>query len=360
MDAFARRGVVRTSAIPDDAMRWAAVIARDAAADGTFWYGVLTTGVYCHPSCPSRAARREHVSFHASPAAAEAAGFRACRRCRADEPPPAERRAKLVERACRLLADDDAPGIDAVASSLGIGRRSLQRDFRALTGLTPKAWQLAARRNRLGDTVRANARITDAALDGGYGSATRFHSDARERLGMRPSAARARGAGETIRHAIADTSLGPLLVAWTDAGICAVAFGEDDAALHADLVARFGRATLVADIGDGGAMVQSVVDRVEGQDGVAAALPLDIRGTAFQERVWRALQAIPVGTTTSYAEVARAIDAPKSGRAVAQACGANPVAVLVPCHRVVRADGALSGYRWGVDRKAVLLERERR
>ena len=290
------------TAAPSADARLAAVLARDARADSAFVYGVTTTGVYCHPSCPSRAARPGHLRFFDGCADAERAGFRACLRCRADGPPPAARRTGLVERACRLLEADEPPTLDEVAARLDTSRRVLQRAFRETTGLSPKAWQLAARRARLDAVVRRNPRVTDAAFDGGYGSATRLHSDARERLGMTPSAARAGGAGCTIRHAGADTGLGRLLVAWTERGICAVAFGEDDAALGADLAARFPAATLVPDAGEGAALVQHVVDRIEGVPG--PELPLDIRGTAFQERVWRALQRSPVGTTASYAEVA--------------------------------------------------------
>ena len=344
---------------PDDVRR-AAVRVRDASADGAFVYGVATTGVYCHPSCPSRAARPEHLRFFDAAAEAERAGYRACRRCRADGPPPAALRAELATRACRLLESDEPLSIDDVAARLGATRRAVQRAVRESTGLSPKAWQLAARRGRLPEIVRGNPRITDAAFDGGYGSATRFHSDARERLGMTPSALRAGGAGETIRHALVDSSLGRLLVAWTNRGVCAVALGENDEALLADLAARFPAATLVTDAGeragDGVELVQHVVDRVEGVPG--PELLLDVRGTAFQEKVWRALRSIPVGTTASYAEVARSIDEPRASRAVARACGANPVAVLVPCHRVVRADGSPSGYRWGAERKLALLERE--
>lgn len=336
--------------------RLAAVLARDASADGTFVYAVTTTGVYCHPSCPSRAARPEHLRFHDSGAAAERAGYRPCRRCHADEPPPAVRRAALVERARRLLESEEPIGIEEVAARLGASRRTLQRAFRELTGLSPKAWQLAARRGRLDRIVHANPRITDAAFDGGYASESRLRGDARARLGMTPSELRSGGAGRTIRHAGADTALGRLLVAWTGRGVCAVAFGEDDAALGADLAARFPAATLVRDDAEGAALVRHVVDRIDGVPGPEVAL--DVRGTAFQEKVWRALRRIPVGTTASYAAVARGIDEPRASRAVARACGANPVAVLVPCHRVVRADGAVSGYRWGVERKVALLERE--
>ena len=355
----ARAPSAAAAACPEDVsedFRRAAVLARDASADGAFVYGVTTTGVYCHPSCPSRAARPERLRFFDASAEAERAGFRACLRCRADGPPPAARRAELATRACRLLESQESPSIDDVAARLGTTRRAVQRAVRETTGLSPKAWQLAARRGRLPAIVRDNPRITDAAFDGGYGSATRFHSDARERLGMTPSALRAGGAGQMIRYALAACSFGRLLVAWTDRGVCAVALGDGDAALADDLAARFPAATLAGDAGEGADLVRHVVDRVEGAPG--PELPLDVRGTAFQEKVWRALRAIPVGTTASYADVARSIDEPRASRAVARACGANPVAVLVPCHRVVRADGSPSGYRWGVDRKLALLERE--
>ena len=342
----------------DAAARRAAVAARDPAADGAFVYAVASTGVYCHPSCPSRAARADRLSFHDRPEDAERAGFRACLRCRAAEPPPAVRRAALVAAAARALDTDEAPSVERVAAELGVGRHALQRAFREAMGLSPKAWQLAARRARLADTVAGCARVTDAAFEGGYGSATRLHVDAAERLGMTPGELRAGGAGRTIRHALADTSLGRALVAWTDRGVCAIELGDADGPLLASLARRFPAATLVADTGEGRALVQHAVDRVDGAPG--PELPLDVRGTAFQEKVWRALQRIEVGTTASYAEVARTIGEPRGARAVARACGANPTAVVVPCHRVVRADGALSGYRWGVARKAALLEREAR
>jgi len=341
----------------DDAIRLQAVRTRDSTADGTFFYGVTTTGIYCYPSCPSRVAQAENMRFFDARADAKRAGFRPCRRCQADELPPAERRAELVVRACRLLESDEPHAIDDIAACLDTNRRFLQRAFREATGLTPKAWQLAARRGRLDAIVRDNSRITDAAFDGGYSSASRFHNDARERLGMTPSVLRAGGSGEKIRYAVTNSSLGRTIVAWTNRGICCIALGEDDKDLVNDLAARFSAAQLIADDGEGLVLVQQVIDRVEGIPS-AAELPLDIRGTAFQEKVWRALQQIPVGTTASYADVARVIDKPSASRAVAQACGANPLAVLVPCHRVVRADGTLSGYRWGVDKKAELLKRE--
>ena len=339
----------------DDA-RWAAVLARDEGADGAFVYAVTTTGVYCHPSCPSRAARREHVRLFDGAGAAERAGFRACLRCRADGPAPGARRAALARRALALLESEEAWTVAAVAARLGTDRRALGRAVREATGLSPKAWQLAARRARLDRVLTSNARITDAAFDGGYGSATRLHGDARERLGMTPSQRRAGGAGRLVRHAVAGCSLGRVLVAWTDRGVCAVALGDADETLVGELAARFPKAELVAHRGEGAALVRHVVDRVEGVPGPLPAL--DVRGTAFQERVWRALARVPVGTTASYAALAREIGAPGSSRAVARACAANPVAVLVPCHRVVRADGTPSGYRWGVKRKVALLERE--
>jgi len=342
----------------DETNRWQAVCVRDAAADGRFVYAVTSTGVFCHPSCASRQPRHDNVRFFDHAAEAVKAGFRACLRCRADQPPPAERHAAEVERACRLLIADDAPSVAAVATALGVGRHHLQRRFRTVTGLTPKAWQLAARRAGLLDTVQRNARLIDATLDGGYGSSSRFYTDTVDRLGMSPATLKRGAPGEIVRHALVDSSLGRVIVAWTGRGLCLIAFGEHDDELRDDLHRRFPRADHRDDDGEGHDLVQAVVQRIELPHG-AATLPLDIRGTLFQEATWQALQRIPVGRTASYAEVATAIDRPDAARAVAAACAANPLAVLVPCHRVVRADGALSGYRWGVQRKAALLKRER-
>jgi len=354
----------------DDTHRWQAVCTRDAAADGRFVYAVSSTGVFCHPSCASRRPRRDNVSYFDDAPAAVRAGFRACRRCLSDQPPPAQRHAAEVERAARLLLGSDAPSVTAVAAILGVGRHHLQRRFRAVTGLGPKAWQLAARRAGLLDTVQRSERLIDATLDGGYGSASRFYTDTVDRLGMPPATLRRGAPGEIVRHALADSPLGRVIVAWTGRGVCMIAFGENDAGLIEDLHRRFARADHRADDGkddsegggegggEGGALVQAVVQRIE-LPAAAAALSLDIRGTLFQEAVWQALQRIPVGATATYTQVAAAIGKPDAVRAVAGACAANPLALVVPCHRVLRADGSLSGYRWGVERKAALLERER-
>jgi len=338
--------------------QWQAVASRDASADGHFVYAVLSTGVFCHPSCPSRRPREDNVRYFDSAPAAVRAGFRACRRCLPDQPPPAQRDAALVERACRLLNAEHGPSVAEVATTLGVGRHRLQRCFQSVTGIGPKAWQLAARRAALLDTVQRNPRLTDATLDGGYGSSTRFYTDTGARLGMSPASLKRGAPGELVRHALVDSTLGRLIVAWTDRGLCLIAFGEDDPALQADLRQRFPRAEHRGDRGEGRALVQAVIARIE-LPHTTQALPMDIRGTLFQEATWQALQRIPVGRTASYAQIADAIDRPAAVRAVAGACAANPLAVLVPCHRVVRADGALSGYRWGVERKATLLARER-
>lgn len=340
-----------------DEVRWLAVCDRDPNADGHFVYGVITTGIYCHPSCGSRAPRRENVRFFDTAADARASGLRPCKRCRPDEAPPAERDRQLIELACRRLADEASPTVAAVAAELGVGRHWLQRRFVALTGVTPKAWQLSARRAALADTLERSQRVTDAAFQGGYRSTTRLYQDSAQRLGMTPQSLRRGAPGEVIRHALVDTAMGRTLIGWTDVGVCAIAFGETDAQLQEDLRRRFPKAEHRTDTGEGRDLVQRVIACIELPQ-AADALPLDIRGTLFQELTWQALQRIPVGTTASYAQVASSIGRPAAHRAVAAACAANPLAVVVPCHRVVRADGGLSGYRWGIARKRALLQRE--
>lgn len=348
----------------NDEQKWQAVQVRDAAMDGHFVYGVVSTGVFCHPSCPSRQALRENVRFFERADQAQEAGFRACQRCLSDELTPAGRRASLVEHACRLLDDDHSRSMSDVAEALGIGRQRLARVFRQTTGLTPKQWQLARRRENLIDQTLNAPRVTDAMFDAGYDSATRFYADARDRLGMSPTHLRAGAKGEVMRYALAPSVLGRLLVAWTDKGLCAVELSPqdvddaDDAWFESRLGARFSRAVITRDDQAGADLVSAVVSRIK-EPSEATGLTLDVRGTAFQQRVWSALMRIPVGETASYAEVADAIGSPRSHRAVATACAANPLAVVVPCHRVVRADGSLSGYRWGTDRKQALLIAER-
>ena len=337
--------------------RWAAVVARDAAADGAFVYSVASTGVFCKPSCASRRARPENVRFHADAAAALAAGFRACRRCRPDGATRSEEHAALVARACRRIEQDETlPTLEALARDAGLSPFHFHRVFKRVAGVTPKDYALAQRARRVRDGLPKAASVTAALHDAGYSSA-RFYSDAGDVLGMTPGQFRAGGEKQAIRFAIAQCSLGALLVAQGERGLCALLLGDDPETLLRDLQDRFPRATLSG----GDAVFDAVVARVVGfveAPGLGLDLPLDIRGTAFQQRVWKALRDIPAGHTASYAEIAARIGAPKSVRAVAQACAANSLAVAVPCHRVVKSDGSLSGYRWGIERKRALLERE--
>ena len=336
----------------------AAVAARDAGFDGRFVYAVRSTGVYCRPGCPSRAARPENLSFHAGPAEAEAAGFRPCRRCRPDASALSERQAQTITRACRLIeAAETPPSLDALAHASGLSPFHFHRIFKAVTGVTPAAYAQAHRAARAADSLAEGKSVTESIYAAGYGAPSRFYADGAERLGMSPSAYRKGGAGERIAFATGPCTLGLVLVAATERGICAILLGDDADALRSDLAARFPKADLTEGDADFAATVADVVCLVAAPGG-AFELPLDIGGTAFQQRVWQALRRIPAGTTATYAEIARAIGEPAAVRAVAMACGANALAVAIPCHRVVRSDGALSGYRWGTARKTALLTRE--
>lgn len=343
--------------------RWRAVVAREAAADGTFVFAVCTTGVYCRPSCGARRPRREHVRFFAEPAAARASGFRACRRCRPDAPwSDAAARTALVAAVCRWLDRAGAPlPLAELARRAGYSPFHLQRTFRAAVGVTPRAYAAARRAERLRRELAAGRPVTAALHRAGYGSTSRLHADGERSLGMLPSRARSGGDGERIEHAIVPCRLGQALVAATARGVCAVLLGDRGrtaaAALRADLARRFPRADLRAGDRAFAARVAHVVACIDGER-TDPGLPLDVRGTAFQQRVWQALRRIPAGCTVAYADIARAVGAPRSVRAVARAIGDNPLAVVVPCHRVRRADGALAGYRWGLDRKRALLARE--
>lgn len=344
----------------DQDARWAALRARDARADGTFVYSVKTTGVYCRPSCAARPARPENVAFHETNAAAEQAGFRPCKRCKPDQPPLAERRAAQVAALCRLIeASDQVPTLDELASHAGLSAFHTHRLFKTVTGVTPKAYAAAHRARRVRGELRTRSTVTEAIYGAGYNSPARFYEASNALLGMTPTTYRAGGTDLEIRFAIGACTLGSILVAATQRGVCAILLGDDPEALVHDLEQRFPRARLVG--GDPGfeRLVAQVVGLVE-QPRLGAELPLDIRGTAFQQRVWSALRRIPAGATASYAEIARRIGAPRAVRAVAQACAANALAVAIPCHRVVRTDGDLSGYRWGVERKRALLDREAR
>lgn len=338
--------------------RWAAVAARDAGSDGRFVYSVRTTGVYCRPSCPSRGARPENVAFHASAEEAERAGFRPCRRCKPGEVSAASRQAEMVAALCRHIEQaDQPPTLDELAERAGVSAFHLHRVFKASTGLTPKAYADAHRAGRLRRELQGAGSVTDAIYGAGYNAASRFYEQADEVLGMTPSSFRAGGAGSEIRFAVGECSLGSILVAQSERGVCAILMGDDPQALVQQLQDRFPKARLLGGDAEFERLVAQVVGFVEAPR-IGLDLPLDVRGTAFQQRVWQALREVPAGRTVSYSEIAQRIGSPKSVRAVAQACAANALAVAIPCHRVVRRDGDLSGYRWGVERKRALLDRE--
>ncbi|WP_040786303.1 bifunctional DNA-binding transcriptional regulator/O6-methylguanine-DNA methyltransferase Ada [Massilia niastensis] len=349
---------VPASAYDTDDARWAAVQRRDPGADGRFYYAVRSTGVYCRPSCPSRGALRANVSFHASCLDAEAAGFRPCLRCRPTLPPLAERQAQAVAQACRLIeAAAEEPDLDRLAQAAGMSRFHFHRVFKAHTGITPKAYAAAQRAARVREQLPGAASVTDALYDAGFGSSGRFYASSGGLLGMTPGRYRSGGQGETIRFAVAQCSLGAILVAATGQGICAILIGDEPEPLVRDLQERFPRATLEGAEPDFERTVAQVIGFIEAPR-LGLDLPLDVRGTAFQQRVWQALRDIPAGQTVSYAQLAERVGVRDGARAVAGACAANPVAVAIPCHRVVRTDGSLSGYRWGIERKRTLLERE--
>jgi AraC family transcriptional regulator of adaptative response/methylated-DNA-[protein]-cysteine methyltransferase len=342
----------------NDDERWEAVRRHNRAADGAFYYAVRTTGVYCRPSCAARQPRRENVEFHATPAQAEAAGFRPCKRCKPTAQGLAERHAAVVAKACRLIEQaEELPSLDDLARGARLSPFHFHRVFKSVTGVTPKAYAAAHRGRRVRDELKGAGTVTEAIYGAGFNSNARFYEASADLLGMTPSEFRAGGAGATIRFAVGECSLGSILVAATAKGVCAIQFGDDPDVLARNLQDAFPQAKLVGGDPAFEQLVAKVVGFIEApRQGLD--LPLHVRGTAFQQRVWRALRKIRPGKTASYAEIAEKIGEPKAVRAVAQACGANPVAVAIPCHRVVRRDGALSGYRWGVERKRTLLEKE--
>lgn len=341
-----------------DAARWDALRARNRAADGHFYYGVLTTGVYCRPSCGARRARPENIRFYENIDAARKAGLRPCLRCRPDAAPLPDRQSALIARACRTLEQSEPmPTLAALAASAQLSRFHFHRLFKQHLGLTPREYASAVRAQRLRAGLQSADSITGAIVAAGYGSSSRFYERSVQSLGMRPSVYRRGAAGEQIRFAIGDCSLGKLLLAATARGVCAILLGDNPNVLLRDLQQRFGKARLTAGGADFHDWLERATALVE-QPARGLKLPLDLRGTAFQHRVWQALCAIPAGSTVSYAEVARRIGRPQGVRAVGQAIAANPIAVAIPCHRVVGGDGSLSGYRWGQSRKRLLLARE--
>ncbi|KTT13361.1 6-O-methylguanine DNA methyltransferase [Pseudomonas oryzihabitans] len=342
-----------------DDQRWLAIQKRDAAADGQFVYGVRTTGIYCQPSAGSRLPKRENVEFFDSPAAAEAAGYRCSRRSRRTEGGISASHIALVERACRLIEfSETPPSLDALAADVGMSAFHFHRVFKAATGLTPKGYSSAYRARKLREELSAaKASITEAIYGAGFNSNSRFYETSEQLLGMRAREYRAGGAGATIRFAVGQSSLGAILVAQSQRGICSILLGDDPDLLVRDLQDRFPKAEIIGCDGEFEQLIAQVVGFVE-DPSIGLNLPLDVQGTVFQERVWLALRDIPPGITVSYTEIAERIGSPKSVRAVAKACASNMIAVAIPCHRVVRRDGDLCGYRWGVERKRELLRRE--
>lgn len=336
------------------ASRWKAVVGRDPAADGAFYYSVKTTGVYCRPSCGSRQARRENVEFYATPDAAERAGFRPCKRCR----PKEQLQRDTVVKACRTIeSGDPAASLAELAAAAGLNRFHFQRVFKRATGLTPKEYAAAVRARRVRDALPTSKSVTDAVVRAGFPSNGRFYAQSKSILGMQPAEYRTGSSQTTIRFAVEHCSLGRILVAATDRGLCAIFLGDTSKPLVRALAERFPRAELLAGDRKFARLVRKVVRFVEQPDR-GLDLPLDVLGTAFQERVWRALNKIRAGETITYTELARRIGKPQAIRAVASACAANALAVAIPCHRVLRTNGSLAGYRWGVERKRQLLERE--
>lgn len=341
-------------------LRWARVAARDKSADGLFWYSVATTGIYCRPSCPSRPANPKNVGFFDTTAAAEAAGFRPCRRCNPNGLSIEAENTAIIARACRAIDDaDQAPSLSEMAKAADLSPSYFHRLFKSVAGVTPKAYADARRATRVREELGRTDTVTEAIYGAGFNSNGRFYAASTTMLGMTPSRYRSGGVEEELRFAIGQCSLGAILVASSTKGVAAILIGDDPDALARDLQDRFPKAHLVGGDAEFEQLVAEVVGFVEAPH-IGLALPLDVRGTAFQQRVWQALQEIPAGETATYTGIAARIGAPNSVRAVAGACAANALAVAIPCHRVVRHDGALSGYRWGVERKRELLTREAR
>ena len=337
---------------------WDAVATRDRAMDGVFFYAVMSTGIYCRPSCPSKRPRRENVVFFRAREAAEGAGFRPCKRCKPESINQRDASSQLVEKVCRYIDThpDEPATLETLGRALGVSPFYLQRTFKALTGITPRAYADSRRLNSLKAGLREGRSVTRSLYDAGYGSSSRLYERASSQLGMTPARYRKQGSGVTIHYTIAATPIGRMLLAATDRGICLIHFGDAIATLEQELRIEYPKAEITRADRKLGEHVKTLRAILQGEH--AAALPLDIQATAFQRRVWQALQAIPRGATKSYSKIAANIGHPKAARAVARACAANPVAVAIPCHRVVREDGDTGGYRWGLERKKKLLALE--
>ncbi len=340
-----------------ESSRWQAVAGCNPEADGSFVYGVRTTGVFCRPSCASRRPKRENVQFYLNVKEAIEAGYRACKRCRpADE---SDRHSELVRRACEILENSEqAPDLKTLAADLGVSPYHFHRVFRKKLGVTPLEYLESLRTQRLQASLPQSASVAEAIYASGYGSGSRVYADASQRLGMTPGKYRRGGEGELIRYGIVPSRLGLLLVAGTARGVCTIAFADEDEELEDLLKERFPKATLEPVDTQLDAWIRKTVAYVD-RPQASLEIPIDVRGTAFQQRVWKALRDIPFGETASYTDIAEQIGQPTGARAVAGACAANRIALAIPCHRVVRSDGSVSGYRWGVERKRVLLEAER-
>jgi AraC family transcriptional regulator, regulatory protein of adaptative response / methylated-DNA-[protein]-cysteine methyltransferase len=342
---------------------WDAVAARDRSMDGVFYYAVLSTGIYCRPSCPSKRPRRENVVFFRAREAAEGAGFRACKRCKPEAAAASDPNGQLVEKICRHIDAhlDQRVTLEALSRALGMSPFYLQRTFKAVTGITPRAYSESRRLDSFKAGLREGHSVTRSLYDAGYGSSSRLYERASAQLGMTPSRYRRQGAGEKVRYTIARTPIGQMLLAATERGICSIQFGDSLPMLERQLRAEYPKAEFTRSDRELRNEVKGLIEIIRGESTMAelsTRLPLDIQATAFQRRVWEELRAIPRGATKSYREIAADIGQPKAARAVARACATNPVAVAIPCHRVVREDGAMGGYRWGVDRKKKLLALE--
>ena len=343
----------------DEQLLWNAVLSRDSQLDGAFVYGVRSTGIYCRPTCPSRRPRREQVSFFASPDEAEQAGYRSCRRCQPHEPNAPN--VELAQRVCRYIEAHvgDRVTLEELGCEVNLSPYHLQRTFKQVMGVTPKQYAVSLRLERLKAQLKGGSSVTTALYDAGYSSSSRMYEQAPERLGMTPTAYQRGGSGMVVHYTIVDSVLGRVLVAMTERGVCMVSLGDEDAVLEASLRDEYPQAVLTR---DGGALNPWVSAIIEYLDGQLAQLdvPIDVQATAFQWRVWMALRAIPYGRTLTYHEIAQSLGSPKAARAVGHACATNPVALIIPCHRAVRAGGGLGGYRWGLERKRHLLDQERR